>query len=719
MLKKIKKNVRQRRLQQASLFAAILGSSLAWGAAMPCAFAATLTTPQTFTSGNHILYDSIKLSADGIALTADGTSTSISMSGLSLSASGNSNLAAYTKNGAAIYLTDMTLQGNNWARGVYSYGSASRIIMTGGSIAAFVGAEVNQGSATLTDVAITTNNGTGPGLLAAYGGSIVMTGGSITGYNGIDARYSGSQIILTNTPISVSDTAIWAFNDATISASVHGQNIWGTRCLMNANNATINLAAYNGSALYGRATLLSAGTINLTLNSGSTWTIPDDSTLTTLTLNDSSVRFTTPTSNAALASYKSLTVNNSLSGNGAFYFNSNLVKSYADTLKLASGSTLSGSYQLYVRNWGGTPDDLRKTVKLINLSGTGNAVFSGGSDVGVYRYGIAQGTALYGSYSGIANAGDGNYYLYNTFTPSTPVRVAAADSMTTNVMGYGEMNEIKKRMGELRMGTQTGDDIWVRTYAEKFHVHPRGSESFTSSVNGIEFGKDNPSSFSTGKKYTGFLIGYGQSSNDFTNDSSGNVSSAYLGSYVSWLRNDGVYLDLIGKYNFFHHTLEVPLMGGGNDSSNYRNRGLSLSAEIGKRFQRGNGYFIEPAAEVTGLWSNDAAYVTANDISISLPSQQSLLLRLGCTAGRKWQGADQVNRELYVKTSWINEYDGDSTVRADAISFDSSVKGHQWATGIGYVEDSEKGQIYMDAEKSWGHTTSKEWGFNVGYRWKF
>lgn len=716
MLKKIKKNVRQRRLQQASLFAAILGSSLAWGAATPCAFAATLTTPQTYTSGNHILSDSIKLSADGFALTADGTNTSVSMSGLSLSASGNSNLAACAKNGAAIYLTDMTLQGNNSARGVWSYGSASRIIMTGGSIATSVGAEVNQGSANLTDVAITTNNGIG--LLAAYGGSIVMTGGSITGYNGIDARYSGSQIILTDAPIIASSIAIISTDGATVSASVHGQNIWGAT-LLYADDATANLAAYNGSALYGQATLLSAGTINLKLNSGSTWTIPDDSTLTTLTLNGSSVRFTTPTSNALPDSYKSLTVNNSLSGNGAFYFNSNLVKSYADTLNLASGSTLSGSYQLYVHNWGGTPDDLRKTVKLTNLSGTGNAVFSGGSDVGVYRYGIAQGTALYGSYSGITNAGDSNYYLYNTFTPSTPVRVAAADSMTTNVMGYGEMNEIKKRMGELRMGKQTGNDIWVRTYAEKFHVHPRGSESFTSSVNGIELGKDNPSSFSTGKKYTGFLIGYGQSSNDFTNDSSGNISSAYLGSYVSWLRDNGVYLDLIGKYNFFHHTLEVPLMGGGNDSSNYRNRGLSLSAEIGKRFQRGNGYFIEPAAELTGLWSTNASYVTANDISISLPSQQSLLLRLGCTAGRKWQGADQVNRELYVKTGWINEYAGDSTVRADAISFDSSVKGHQWVTGIGYVEDSEKGQIYMDAEKSWGHTTSKEWGFNVGYRWKF
>jgi hypothetical protein len=46
------------------------------------------------------------------------------------------------------------------------------------------------------------------------------------------------------------------------------------------------------------------------------------------------------------------------------------------------------------------------------------------------------------------------------------------------------------------------------------------------------------------------------------------------------------------------------------------------------------------------------------------------------------------------------------------------LKGHQWVSGVGFIEDGKKYQVYIDLEKSWGNTTSKIWGGNVGYRWK-
>lgn len=225
--------------------------------------------------------------------------------------------------------------------------------------------------------------------------------------------------------------------------------------------------------------------------------------------------------------------------------------------------------------------------------------------------------------------------------------------------------------------------------------------------------------FYNGEQLTGFLLGYGKDSNDFYSGGSGTDYSNYLGSYASWIRDDGVYFDLIGKYNWFRHSFGTPLIGGGSDSGSYNNQGLSLSAEAGKRFQRGNGYFVEPAVELIGLWSTPVSYATANGLSVDVPSTNSLLLRLGCTAGRKWRGGDGVNREIYGKVGWVNEYAGDSKINVDSVSFDSSLKGHQWLTGVGYVEDTGRYQIYVDAEKSWGDTTSKVWGLNAGYRWKF
>jgi outer membrane autotransporter protein len=287
-------------------------------------------------------------------------------------------------------------------------------------------------------------------------------------------------------------------------------------------------------------------------------------------------------------------------------------------------------------------------------------------------------------------------------------------TVSTTTLWYGEMNEIRKRMGELRMGSQSADDLWARAYSSRFTVSPAGAKGFRQRMSGLEIGKDNPQSFSGGKKYTGFLLGYGKADNTFDGGSGGTTESGYLGAYASWVRDNGAYFDLIGKYNRFS-----PRFWTANDRGSYDGSGLGLSAEIGKRFERGDGFFVEPAAELSAMWMNRAAYTTANGLAVEVPAATSLQLRLGLTGGRKWQGADGAGRQLYGKVAWVNEYKGDSTTRVDEATFESSVKGHQWVAGFGFVYDSGKHQLYIDAEKSRGTTVSKDWGVNAGCRWKF
>lgn len=148
-------------------------------------------------------------------------------------------------------------------------------------------------------------------------------------------------------------------------------------------------------------------------------------------------------------------------------------------------------------------------------------------------------------------------------------------------------------------------------------------------------------------------------------------------------------------------------------------RGWACRTEAGKRFERGNGFYIEPAAELAALWSGRASYATANGLAVEVPATRSLQLRLGVTVGQKWQGGDESSRQVYGKAVWVNEYAGDSTVRVDGVGFESSLKGHQRVTGLGFVEDTGSRQVYVDVEKSWGSATSKQWGVNLGCRWKF
>jgi outer membrane autotransporter protein len=423
------------------------------------------------------------------------------------------------------------------------------------------------------------------------------------------------------------------------------------------------------------------------------------------------VAFSPPSS----GDYKTLSISGNLSGSGTFHMNANLAGDRADLITVGGAS--SGSYQLYINNLGGAAA-AHMAVKAVglNASAANTATFSGGGDQGAWSYGIAQGSAI-SSYRGVNSLTD--YYFYNTGSPSRCGSAAIGTAASTNVVWYGEMNEIKKRMGELRMGAQSGDDFWVRTYADKFNVTPAGGESFNQIMRGIELGRDKPQSFAGGKKFTGFLAGTGSADNTFASGGMGAANSIYAGAYGSWLRDDGSYFDLIGKYNWFRHSFNTPLLGGGSDSGSYRNKGFGLSAEIGKRLKHGNGFFVQPEAELSAMWSGSANYASANGLAIQVPSANSLQLRLGCTVGRKWQDVDEASRQIYGKLSWVNEFRGDSRTVVDSAPFDSSLNGHQWVTSVGFVEDGKRYQLYLDAEKSYGNTVSKAWGFNAGYRWKF
>jgi outer membrane autotransporter protein len=756
MHRKLKKRLRQRRL------AAIISLTLALAA--PAAPAWADIGAQSFNDGaSHTISDNINTgTATGLSIA--NLNTSALMNNLTITVSGAGRSGASSTTRGSITLTNVTVSAAD-GYGVVATNFGT-LRMTGGSVATngsgnfgagaslsgqlhLTGVNVStngtqaygayafaNGQLFLTDVAVNTASGVGAyGVYAENNGAITMTGGSITtvgaASHGAAVQTIGT-VNLTNVAINASGAGSYALcviDGGTITASVNGQNISGDisgggGLIAVLNGGTVNLKASGYSRLYGLTAMTGTGTINLTLNGTSSWTNPGlSSNLTNLTLGGGSVVFTAPTDIADPLAYKTLMIYGNLAGSGAFYLNSNLAASdaagnnLADAITITPAATASGSHHLYVRNWGGTPVNLYQTVRLTNLIGVSTATFGGGSDVGAYRYGVTTGSALSAAYAWNGNAWD--YYLYNTFGPSTPARAALSTHADSLVVWYGEMNEIKKRLGELRMGRQSSDDFWVRAYSDRFDVKPSGTSAYSQLMRGLEIGKDNPQAFAGGKKYTGFVAGSGKGDNTFTSGGSGATRSTYLGTYASWLNDDGTFFDLIGKYNWFRHSFDTPLLGGGADSGTYRNQGLGLSAELGKRFSRPDGTFVEPAVELSGLWAGKASYATANGLAVEVPATRSLQLRLGSTVGRKWQGKDGASREIYGKAAWVNEFAGSSTVSVDSVGFENSLKGHQWVAGLGFVEDTGDGQIYIDAEKSWGNTTSKKWGVNAGYRWKF
>ena len=709
-MKRIRNKLKKEKIKKARLLVGLICASALAGQAISVEAVPALLIDNG-RSDNSIIAGNID-SNFGNGVEVSGASTGASISNVSITTSGNyGHYGVYILSGATLALTNVTVNTSGGIGcGVYNKNGTTTIsnssIVTTGSSA--VGLSAEAGQVILKNVIIRTSRNDSPGLSIYNTAQINMQYGSIYTANshcaGVEG-YDSSLTTLEDVDVYSAGNAFYT-SDGTITATVHGQNIYGGTGLLNeAGSGSIDIKAYNGSQLYGLTTV-GSGTAAITLDN-STWINPGNSTLTSLSLNSGNVRFVVPASDI----YHALTVNN-LSGSGTFYLNSNLSTGISDIINVTNSA--SGSYQLIVNNQGGNAGILK--VVDIGDSATNHDSFTGGTDIGAYRYSIAQGSTLASTYSGLDNS---DYYFYNSGTPSTPAQTAIGTGTSIHSLWYGEMNDIKKRMGELRLGVPKDNDLWARTYGAEYRVSPSGGSDYKQVVHGGEIGFDKPQGYRQGTTYTGIVFGGGQADNSFNSGASGEIDSFYVGGYKSWLKSDGTYLDIIGKYNWFNHDFTSPVLGGTSDTASFHNNGFGLSAEIGKRFEQKDGYFVEPQMELAAFWADRANYTTSNGLSVSTDRGNSLQLRVGGIAGRKTVSHAGTASQAYGKLAWVQEFAGDSTTHVDSASFDSSLKGGQLVAGVGFAVDMPHQQLYVDLERSWGDRTSKPWGFDLGCRWKF
>ncbi len=660
-----------------------------------------------------------------------GFSGEITMTGGSITATGANGSGASASGNGTITLTNVAVN----TSGDDSYGVVSQfswpitnLTMTGGSITtsgtdsygAYAGAT---GSIGLSNVAVKSFGARSYGLYVLNADSkVTMSGGSIT-TNGADAHavYADDSGAVTLTDVAVHATGSGSFalvtiGNGSITATVNGQDIAGTGGLMTAATGTINLTAYGASRLTGIAGASGGGTANLTLNDSSSWTSSAESYLTNLTLNGGMV----VQARGAAGPIK-LTVTNSLAGSGGtFRTNANINDISQSDLIVIQGLA-SGSHRVEAAVVGGYPADLYNTVRVVDVNNAlaNTATFSGGSDVRAYRYGVTKGSALPAAYSGILAGHENDCYLYNTFAPSTPANAAVGTTLAGSTVWYGELNEIRKRLGDLRSGAAvSGEGFWARAYANEYRLKPGAGQDFDQRLVGFELGSDIPLKYSGGTRHTGWVAGAGWAARTFDLGGHGNTNSLYVGGYASWLKDDGAYWDIVAKHNWFRHGFDAPVLGGGNDSAVYGTTGFGLSVETGRRFERKDGTFFEPQAELAALWTKGRNYATSGGLGVNARAETSLQLRVGAVFGRK-TAAEGGTRQVYGKVAWVQELGGENRTTVDGVAFASSLKSGRMVAGAGLTLDTAKSQLYLDVETAWGSRIDKPWGINLGCRWKF
>ncbi|HEF4761167.1 TPA: autotransporter outer membrane beta-barrel domain-containing protein [Pseudomonas putida] len=530
----------------------------------------------------------------------------------------------------------------------------------------------------------------------------------------IDSGISGQRLLHT-TARELSDGSV--VDQERVSVAAIGSTLNGD-ILIDAQQVELTLHEHSG--LYGTV----SGLQHLTLDN-SLWITPGDSSVGTLNLDNGVVVFEPSLSGA----FKTLTVNNDLTGSGSFHLNTDLSTLRGDLLQV--NGQVSGNHTLVIEDSGLDPSGPGQQLRVVDGAG-GSGVFdlyAGHVDAGAYRYTLAQ-------------SGD-DWFLKNSASivppvdPDTPIdpgqppvvavtgpadlskgaNAAIASQTAGATLWSAQMNALVKRLGELRMGKDEGG-IWTRGIGRRFEVGEHSSRAFTQNVTGVEVGADKAFALGAGKLYVGGVVGGAHSDMNFGEGASGEVDSRMIGTYATYLHDNGVYVDTVAKYSHFDNEIKTPTNLGNPVRGSYTNQGVGMDVEIGRHIQLRQGWFVEPQVEITATHTTGGDYTATNGLRVDADDMHSLQSRVGSLFGRNMTLENGIEVQPYAKASWITEHAGASTVRVNDNRIKAEVPGDRLELGFGgVVQVGERSKIALDAEFAKGHDIKQPWGVTLGYRY--
>ena len=300
-------------------------------------------------------------------------------------------------------------------------------------------------------------------------------------------------------------------------------------------------------------------------------------------------------------------------------------------------------------------------------------------------------------------------------SPSKPMRDARNDRMALhNLWVNGELNNLEKRMGDLRAMEPAASGIWARYEHNKLE---KGSDA-SLKYNYFQLGFDKDFKGETGTFYRGAAFSYAKGTGDYEN-ATGDLKEGTLSLYQTWIGQDGRYYDVILKGGKLMSSYD--LYDTANPSSaDYHSWAYSLSGEVGKRFKKNNGFYLEPQLEFILGKINGADYTTSTGMDVNIDSQSTAIARLGVAAGREIKNVGS----YYAKASYYHDFGGglnltasDSTTNPYSYGEDSAKNWAVFTLG-GAVKTGKNCNIYGELSKFAGQL-SNDVQVNIGARWSF
>ncbi|MEB6223425.1 autotransporter outer membrane beta-barrel domain-containing protein [Pantoea anthophila] len=506
----------------------------------------------------------------------------------------------------------------------------------------------------------------------------------------------------------------------------------------------VDLALQPGSVWQGAAISdgVNKGYLNTTLDK-SDWYVSANSNVDRLNMNKGQIDFTRPIS---ASDYSTLTVAD-LSGSGNFNMRvdpvgeGDGVNNRGDKLVVTNSS--QGDFTLSFVNQGSLATTGHELLTVAETP-DGIANFTTASDIelGGYLYSVRKtGT---------------NWELYSSSAASAPEPEPAPDPapdpapapqpapepepepepaptppITTTadaggnflhisyLMNYVETQTLFQRLGDIRQDNAKGN-VWLRGFGGKLNTFSGGRLSkFEMGYSGYQFGADKHLADDINVS-GGLFMGTTHASPHYRGGE-GTAKSEHVGGYLTWVADNGFYIDQVVKINRIRNQFMVKDSQQNLVSGQAKSTGFTFSVEAGRRFHFSpddQGFYLEPQAQITAGRQKGSQTRASNGLVIAFKDYDSVNGRAGALAGYS-QKSGATNYTVYFKTGVEREFSASMQYALNGSTEKADFSGNALRNGLGVSADIDTAHhLYLEADLTTGQRFDQR-QLNAGYRFSF
>ncbi len=302
-------------------------------------------------------------------------------------------------------------------------------------------------------------------------------------------------------------------------------------------------------------------------------------------------------------------------------------------------------------------------------------------------------------------------------------------------MYYAQLDDLRKRLGEVRYGAQEG--IWARFIYQQDSFAGTSSYGAKQRWYGLNLGLDRIVSKDESRMWlmgANFKYGHAKQKVKQHVGGKGNLNDYGVNVYATYANQYGCYADFVVTFDEYKQKLGVKSEGI-SSSGDYNSWGWGASIELGKMFSfksdDGTGdpwqnhWWIEPQAQLSYYWLKGKDFAMSSGKTLEQNNGQSLVGRLGLVAGKQWSygGTGKDDRryvQAYLKGGVKHEFLGKQDMKYDGKFYNDRLRGTTGYYGAGVDWNmSKKLRAYAQVERESGGKYKKDIEASIGLKWQF